>query len=76
MRGIGGEVVLSLVAAVEKVGEGQGGGSGAEKGTGGEVEREIEGVQAVDAVEPRVDLGGFGVVFDLEEDDVLDEGRR
>lgn len=32
----------------------------------------VQGDQAVERVEPRVDLGGVGVFFDLEEDHVFD----
>jgi hypothetical protein len=51
VRSIAGEVVLGPVAAVEEVGEGEGGGSGAEEGTCGDVEDEIDRVHAVEAVE-------------------------
>jgi hypothetical protein len=36
------------------------------------VEDLVQGDQAVERVEPRVDLGGVGVFFDLEEDHVFD----
>lgn len=72
---VGGEVVLGAVAAVEDVSEaeGGGGGSGAEDWARAEVEDLVQGDQAVERVEPCVDLGGVGVFFDLEEDHVLDD---
>lgn len=71
---VGCEVVLGAVATVEDVSEaeGRGGGSGAENWACAEVEDLVQGDQAVERVEPRVDLGGVGVFFDLEEDHVLD----
>lgn len=74
MHSIGAQVVFGAVAAVEEMGEGDGRGSGVVEWAGGEVERQVERGEAVEAVDHRVDLGRVCVVFDLEEHHVLDDG--
>lgn len=77
MRGVGAEILLGHVPAVEDVGEGGGGGSDAVERGGGDVDDLGEGGEGVEAVHHGGDLGGVGFGFDFEEDDVLDDlGRR
>ena len=66
------EVVLGPVSAMEQVSKVEGGGSVLEEWSGGDVEDLVKGFEAVESIDHGVDFGGVGVVFDLEENDVLD----
>ena len=77
MAGVGGvgfEVLFGVVAAVEHVGEGQGGGAVAEDGAHGEVLDLVEGREGAETVDHDAHLGRIHAVFDLEEDYVLHHG--
>lgn len=74
VRRVGGKVVLGFVAAVERVGEGDGGGCSAVDRACGDMEDLVERDQAVEIADHRVDLGRLCVLLDLEEDHVFDNG--
>lgn len=76
MLRVGAEVVLGFVAAVEEVSEIEGRRPVAEERAGGEVEDGVERGQAVEAGDHGGHLRLVGVVFNLEEHDVLDGLRR
>lgn len=76
MSGVGDQVVLRAVAAVEEVGEAEVRRSGAEDRARREVEDAVEGDKAVESGDHGLDLGGVGSFLNLEENDVRPLERR
>lgn len=71
---VAGEIFLGPVAAVEDVGELEGGGPVPVKGTSGEVLDHVERSETIEAAEHGGKRGVVSALFDVEEDDVLDGG--
>lgn len=69
------EIFLGFVPAMKDVCEAQGGYETLDR-TGGEVKRLVDGAEVLEVVGHGFNLVGVDIVFDLENDDVLDDLRH